>query len=678
MSDLYDLSYKIGRIVDCMKMDLNPNSIDLDKDFAENLDRIVGIIINSLKSKNDDDEEDCMHEALYRIKKFRNNGDYHDLIAALSNAEKYMFVKDTIYFYEKIATASNSGLIIGRLVDYYARGNLDKKYGYSYEGLPPYEKLFDYNNFVKWVKFGANTNSYRFKYILAEIYLNGYGFIKKDSEKAKVLLLKLLDNEEPQHSDTIYKKWVYALILSDIYFDEGKIVDSFYFLLKYYTHNPNSSKLEKFDSKYLSLFRMIKNDCVSFVMDPENPDESEFSDREYNNNYKYYKALEEIIKQNQEEKIEHIKQYNIFLEKADSLFAMIYNPNSYDYDHDDFDEEFNNLKEEYKSAIDFVKNLQDSTLLTTSDFKFEQNDDYLVAKKYIGNKKTIKIPSFVDNLPVKKLADNLFYKKQIKKVIIPDTIEEIGEFCFSESGIESVVLPSGIKSLLRATFADCTKLKEVVIPPLVEVLEPRCFSGCAKLTNIHFDLSSKLQIIRDNCFLDCCSLIEISIPGTVFLIEKHAFSNCEKLRKIAFTAKRNHLETKCAICGDDSENGDLCFACNTPQKINTVIEKLGSSIQSNELYIMNYAFLNCKKLINLVLPDNLVYIGEEAFKDCKSLRKVLLRKNINTIGKSAFDNCEKLTIYIESDHSPWGWEYKWHGGRDVEFEVDENEYNKIK
>ncbi|MBQ8199438.1 MAG: leucine-rich repeat domain-containing protein [Lachnospiraceae bacterium] len=58
--------------------------------------------------------------------------------------------------------------------------------------------------------------------------------------------------------------------------------------------------------------------------------------------------------------------------------------------------------------------------------------------------------------------------------------------------------------------------------------------------------------------------------------------------------------------------------------------------------IADNAFMNCKKLKNLNIGNNVKKIGTKAFYGCTSLLKVTGGKSLFTIGPSAFQNCKKL------------------------------------
>jgi hypothetical protein len=64
--------------------------------------------------------------------------------------------------------------------------------------------------------------------------------------------------------------------------------------------------------------------------------------------------------------------------------------------------------------------------------------------------------------------------------------------------------------------------------------------------------------------------------------------------------------------------------------------------------IGGHAFLACRKLPKLVLPQSLKVIGEAAFEQCAKVASVNIPASVVSIGSKAFDGCtNKGTVYIE-------------------------------
>lgn len=58
--------------------------------------------------------------------------------------------------------------------------------------------------------------------------------------------------------------------------------------------------------------------------------------------------------------------------------------------------------------------------------------------------------------------------------------------------------------------------------------------------------------------------------------------------------------------------------------------------------IADSAFLNCKSLESVIIPDSVTDIGVYAFEDCKKLRSIALPKNLKSISRAMFRSCGQL------------------------------------
>ena len=63
----------------------------------------------------------------------------------------------------------------------------------------------------------------------------------------------------------------------------------------------------------------------------------------------------------------------------------------------------------------------------------------------------------------------------------------------------------------------------------------------------------------------------------------------------------------------------------------------------NLVEIDDYGFLSCPKLTDVTLPEGLKTIGEYAFSGCYALTSIVIPDSVTTVGQHAFNNCNYLT-----------------------------------
>lgn len=108
-------------------------------------------------------------------------------------------------------------------------------------------------------------------------------------------------------------------------------------------------------------------------------------------------------------------------------------------------------------------------------------------------------------------------------------LERLGDYTFSGSAIENIILPSTLKKLEYNTFYDCKNLKSIEIPWGVEYIGWQCFqnSGIEEIT-----LPSTLKGIDEEAFKNCYSLRTVWVEnGCTIDIREYVNSNVKVCRE---------------------------------------------------------------------------------------------------------------------------------------------------
>lgn len=138
----------------------------------------------------------------------------------------------------------------------------------------------------------------------------------------------------------------------------------------------------------------------------------------------------------------------------------------------------------------------------TDGFCFEDvlNDEGVVLgvklRSYNGSSKDIVIPSMFGDKTVIEIGEAAFMKKEIKNVVIPDTVEKIGFKAFYFSRLQNVTLPSHLKTVASQAFSG-NEIETITLPEGLEKIEDFAFSY-NKLTFI--ELPKSLNFIGTNAF----------------------------------------------------------------------------------------------------------------------------------------------------------------------------------
>ena len=154
-----------------------------------------------------------------------------------------------------------------------------------------------------------------------------------------------------------------------------------------------------------------------------------------------------------------------------------------------------------------------------------------------ANLKSIELPS-----GMKVLSPKLFYGcKTLGEVVIPSTIEFIKNEVFKGcESLYSIILPLGVKGIGNNAFS-YSGLHKVIIPDTVTELGESAFYNCR---NLHTALvPGSIKTIPEFCFDNCRSLSQITICEGVESIEDYAFSVCLSLKKLFLPEGINKIET---------------------------------------------------------------------------------------------------------------------------------------
>lgn len=200
----------------------------------------------------------------------------------------------------------------------------------------------------------------------------------------------------------------------------------------------------------------------------------------------------------------------------------------------------------------------------------------------------------------------------VKKLIIPEGIEYVGQNCFDNADdLEEVEISSSLKNLGYYMFGSCDKLKSVYIP-----------------------MESNLQTIESFVFTDCPSLEAFTIPASVSKIQEGPWRNCKSLEELGIAENNYNFHVYEGVL----YNRDRKHLIQYPAGKRDVEYFVGFGIQS----IDNSAFYGNDYLSTVKFPASLDSISHIAFFGCSNLQNVVFNDTITSIGNYAFEKCPKL------------------------------------
>jgi len=171
-----------------------------------------------------------------------------------------------------------------------------------------------------------------------------------------------------------------------------------------------------------------------------------------------------------------------------------------------------------------------------------------------------------------------------RRVYIEDGVTSIGTCAFYYSSVESISIPDSVTSIGWAAFAQ-----------------------------------------------SCLSTI--SIPDTITEVASHVFDDIYDYHGDPFVF--NEYDNALYLGNDNNPYLVLISAKNT--NIETCI------INENTRVIADEAFMNCKSLTGIEIPDSVVTVGKKAFSGCTAMTALVLSDSLTKIGDSSFSGCKNIT-----------------------------------
>lgn len=200
-------------------------------------------------------------------------------------------------------------------------------------------------------------------------------------------------------------------------------------------------------------------------------------------------------------------------------------------------------------------------------------------------------------------------------------IQKFNEFVYF-TGITTFI---GNSSTGGGGFIECTNLKEITLPPSVNIIGSDAFNGCTSLET--FTVPETVEKINAGAFRNCTALKEITIPSTVtYMGEGSTFAGCTSLKTLTWPASA-------PIIGASTFMDSALETFVIPE---TVTE------------IGNQAFMNCKGITAITIPSSVTKIGASAFENCSGITEITVPEGVTTLGNQAFFNTSLETVSLPS------------------------------
>lgn len=268
-----------------------------------------------------------------------------------------------------------------------------------------------------------------------------------------------------------------------------------------------------------------------------------------------------------------------------------------------------------------------------SDFAYTADGGEVTITDYIGKSEHVLIPDAIDGLPVTALADKAFYEKTVTTVVVPDSVTQIGDLCFSgDNYLVSLKLPDGLAELPYGALESCFRLIDFDLPQGLKKISGSALQYSYYLT--HLTLPSSLTEIEQLNFIGLYGLQSLT------LAEDNAAFKLDETNGLLMTADGTRLLH--------------CFSDIVPAE--EII--LPEGLKTVDPFAFHYDY----DVKRIVLPEGVETIGAMAFAMCPNLTEIVIPASVTDIG--AMDGLDGRTGIISYKHnvivtpegsSAWNW-----------------------
>lgn len=201
---------------------------------------------------------------------------------------------------------------------------------------------------------------------------------------------------------------------------------------------------------------------------------------------------------------------------------------------------------------------------------------------------------------IEEIGEGAFCRTKLEKINIPKSLRKLNPYCFSYChwlSPDAIVIPEGVTEIPAQSFAYCHSLKKMVLPTSLRTIKETAFYQ-ARIEEIVF--SEGLERIGLAAFNGCQGLKSVKLPNTCLEIEGWTFSSCYDLEELQI-----------------------------PEGIKVIPTNFASS---------------CIALKNFNFPKSVETIEDCSFQAGYLLKNIKLPEGLKTIEYCAFDHCDPDSI----------------------------------
>ena len=246
-----------------------------------------------------------------------------------------------------------------------------------------------------------------------------------------------------------------------------------------------------------------------------------------------------------------------------------------------------------------------------------------------------------------------FEQKRLTKLILPSTLESLGGWCLSGSGIKKLEVPEGTKSITGHAVANCRSLKYVCLPSTLTELSGNCFENCPQLEDVSI-AADGLNFDPEEVFQNCPK-VKVTLTdrdGKTIIRDIYTGADVGRLPDPADAGEDSFI-IKNGVLTEVILPNEPKIKVTLPPGIRSCSSKLlKGEHRVKELFIpegieelTGWEFAGTS-IREVELPESLKKLEGHVFDGCSELRCVRIPACLKEISGDVFANCPKLEALI--------------------------------
>lgn len=263
--------------------------------------------------------------------------------------------------------------------------------------------------------------------------------------------------------------------------------------------------------------------------------------------------------------------------------------------------------------------------------------------------------------------------------VIPSGVTELAYRSIQASNkLERLVISEGVQRIESDAIVECENLKVLELPASLVTLELPAMFECGMITDIRLaegnpnfrlcdgalvsNADDELAIVPRGRLrgeytvpdgvrsvgpwvFEDADLRVINLPASVENLGSFAFSAIPNLQPVALPAGMTRIPDglfyDSGITSVELPKGVESIGYNAFRSTDISRIELPASLRE----VNGYAFADCDKLTEIVLPDGVETLAYGVFEGCDKLETVILPASVTYIGQDTFSSCPALTVY---------------------------------